>query len=220
MEPALRSAFGSKKNVVPAEPEGSLEDFNTYHHVIELLLAFTNLWTRTPYFLAAEPAFHSISTDLASRAYMTLVVYRQETPCAEQTTKLLELWEGRVDDYHPIAGLMEDHHWRSTARRAAGTLKCRDIIENKIRQVNRRMVPAPNLSLSHAQLTTCAAVYLAYERGMSNLTRWQRAVLLDHHGVPQSSSMSSLGHHHLPSLTSRQQERSGVSEEGLRARWA
>lgn len=199
MEQALRAAYGSQSiwHVVPAEPEGTLESLSAYHHVFELLFTFTKLWSREPYFLAAEPEHHSISTDLAAQAAMTLSVYNQEHPSTEQTGKLRELWEGPVDNYHPLAGLLENHHWRSTPRRPDGILKCSrlawykrqiplpticsnflgDIIESKVRQVYRRMVAAPKLPLSEAQLKACAAVWLAYEQGMNNLTRWQRAVV-------------------------------------------
>lgn len=37
---------------------------------------------------------------------------------------------------------------------------------------------------------------------------------------PSSSVEASMGHHHTPSLTSRQAQRTGVSQERLRARWA
>lgn len=198
MEQALRSAFGSKQiwEITPSEPAAGDDDLKTYHDATKLLLDFTSLWNRSPYFLAANSALHSISTDLASRAYMTLVVYRDERPSPEQTAKLRELWEGPVDEHRPIAGLLENYHWRSTAHRPDGTLRCSksgqnrvatsadpvclptgDIIEERIRHVYRRLVTARRLPLSRDEFKACAIVWLAYDRGTHNLPRWQRAVV-------------------------------------------
>lgn len=196
MEQALRSAHGSKKiwDLVHAEP--SLDNQEKYVDTIELLLKFTSLWTRSPHFLAPDPALQRISTDLASRAYLTLVVLQEEKASAEQSAKLRELWEGPVDDYRPIAGLLENHRWRSTAHRPDGILRCSkldrhrvatsadrvclptgDIIEERIRHVYRRLVTSPRLPLSQDEFDSCAIVWLAYDRGLHNLTRWQRAVV-------------------------------------------
>ncbi|ORY92418.1 hypothetical protein BCR35DRAFT_327541 [Leucosporidium creatinivorum] len=226
MEQALQQGpYASKYlwDLIPADPFQQPYSKKQCKYILSMLDSFTKLWIRE-----------------WSARFLNLPPHDPNSTVPEMVANLVNLklgyWIREARDV-PEGEVQElGKEIRAVWEGTPNVVPRQTAINERIRTVARRLTAAPSFGYppASAQMHDCAVLYVGFKTGLLNLTKWQRLVLavlshrvtglLNHHGVSaevdQEPRLRSLGHRHLPSLTSRQQERSGVSEEGLRARWA